>query len=159
MKSIPRPFLIAGSLLVLLIIAGILFLTLRPKSDKTVDSCNNTVATASGPNVFESCATVSGTVVSVSGDANGTLEVLLRPDRGDSSATVNQANNSNQNGNLLVILTCTSPTNTSGSYFNSCGRFEGTYIVPGINQRIRYTGIIKTNPRFGWNELYPVFED
>ena len=104
--------------------------------------------------VHNPCMTVSGTIYSLTNEADGDIHIRLTVDSPFISL-LNAANYSGEDGKLICepvcATTCTQPDAES-----SCAGFTNTVFIPAPGEHVYVTGPYVTDNDHGWNEIHPI---
>ena len=105
--------------------------------------------------VITPCKTVSGTVDSISTEADGDFHIRLMVDP-QFNNMINSANILGQHGLLVLEPICMNPV-TQADAMAACQNFTQNLTIPQIGQHVNVTGTYVLDKAHGiWAELHPV---
>ena len=104
--------------------------------------------------VHDSCMSVTGTVSSLTYEADGDIHIRLTVDA-QYDTMLNSANYSGEGGHLVCEPLCAT-TCTQADAMASCAGFTNTVYIPAAGEYVKVTGSYVTDNDHGWNELHPV---
>ncbi len=105
--------------------------------------------------VLQPCATVTGTVVAVRGEADGDVHIQLRLDAGQ-EGLLSRGNVAEQSSTLVLEIVCVG-TVTQPDAVTACANYANPVAVPAVGSHISATGPYVHDTAHDWREIHPVW--